>query len=160
MLIAECEAVCFSRFCFALSNAMCVVSVRIAEYYEDNSMAGKEESCPIVKLKRAADKDRWESEEVTKGAAVSPAIIDTVSSDEGSESSDDAEAPSTTLSLALFTKPPPEKKRERSGEPKKKSTLWSFYVSDEEKGTTTCLACTYVTPDGHTGSCKPSEKQP
>ncbi|GAU91842.1 hypothetical protein RvY_04021 [Ramazzottius varieornatus] len=88
---------------------------------------------------------------VTKGGAVSPAIIDIVSSDEGSESSDDDEAASVSLLLALFTKP--LVKRQRSSGPKKKSTVWSFYVSDGEKGTTTCLACTYVvTPDGHTGN--------
>ncbi|GAU90422.1 hypothetical protein RvY_02839 [Ramazzottius varieornatus] len=52
---------------------------------------------------RQAEESSRRVTKVTKGAAVSRAIIDIVSSDEESESSDDTEAPSTSLSLALFT---------------------------------------------------------
>ncbi|GAU87812.1 hypothetical protein RvY_00610 [Ramazzottius varieornatus] len=115
-------------------------------------MVGKEGSSPTVKQKRQQPtKTAVNRGKVAKGAAVSPAIIDIVSSD-------DDEAALASHSLALFTKPPV--KRQRSGGPKKKSTVWSFYVSDGEKGTTTYVACTYLVTPRRTyrRCCKPSEK--
>ncbi|GAV03855.1 hypothetical protein RvY_14226 [Ramazzottius varieornatus] len=55
---------------------------------------GWKKSSPTVKQKRQQPtKTAVEQKKVTKRAAVSPAIIDIVSPDEGSESSDDHEAP-------------------------------------------------------------------